>query len=98
MSIHLKPILTEKALSLASANRYSFWVPTTMSKDQIKTHIKRIYAVDVREIKTSNHKAVSRRTLRRGTVTSRAQKKTIVTLKAGQKIDAFTEVEKGKSN
>lgn len=93
MSIHIKPVLTEKALGMASSGKYSFWVPTEFSKDQIKQEISRIYGVEVVDINTNKYKEITRRNMRRQKVTSPARKRAIVALKQGQKIDVFAEVE-----
>ena len=93
MSIHVTPILTEKALGMASSGKYSFWVPTGFSKDLIKKEIARIYGVEVVSVNTNKYKETSRRNLRRQKITSAARKRAIVALKEGQKIDVFAEVE-----
>ena len=93
MSIHIKPILTEKALGMASSGKYSFWVPTGFTKDQIKLEISRIYGVEVLDINTNKYKVTTKTNMRRQKITSPARKRAIVALKAGQKIDVFAEVE-----
>ena len=91
MSVHVTPVLTEKALGLASNGKYTFVVPTNFTKYQIKHEIGRIYGVTVREVSTSSKKAVTKRTLRRQSITVGATKKAVVKLAEGQKIDAFAE-------
>lgn len=91
MSVHVKPVLTEKALQLASDGKFTFLVPTTFTKFRIKHEIGRIYGVDVREVATSNSKALTSTNMRRQKVRVPATKKAVVKLKEGQKIDAFAE-------
>lgn len=93
MSIHIKPILTEKALNSASTGKYSFWVPVSFSKYQIKEMIEKIYGVKVVGVNTNKYKTTTRRTLRRQKATTPSRKKAIVVLKDGQKIDVFSESE-----
>lgn len=93
MSVHIQPVLTEKALNLASSGKYTFWVPTSFTKNQIKNEIARIYGVEVKGINTNNYKQVTKTNIRRQKITSSAKKRAIVELKAGQKIDVFSEVE-----
>lgn len=91
MSVHIKPVLTEKALQLASIGKFTFLVPTSFTKFQIKHEIGRIYGVNVREVATSAKKALKSTNLRRQIVKVGATKKAIVKLSDGQKIDAFIE-------
>jgi len=91
MSVNIKPVLTEKALGLASSGKYTFLVPVAFSKDQIKENVNRIYGVDVVGVNTSKSKAVERRNMRRQKVTESESKKAIVVLKKGQNIDVFAE-------
>lgn len=92
MSVHISPILTEKALTMANSGKYSFWVPVGLSKDQIKHEIARIYGVEVAGVNTNKYKQSTRLTMRRQKVTSSAKKRAIVALKKGQTIDVFAEV------
>jgi len=79
----LKPVQTEKAMNLGKTGRYTFFVDGSWVKGRIKSEIARTFKVDVVSVKTINSKGV---------------KKAIVTLKEGQKIDAFDEKkQKGKS-
>lgn len=93
--MRIKPILTEKSLNLAKAGRYSFWVDKDLIKPQIRKMIETLFGVHVTSIKTINYKGGTKTNLRRMKIKIAARKKTMVTLKEGEKIDLF-EVKKGK--
>ena len=75
----LKPIQTEKATNLAKSGKYMFWVDTKARKPQIKSEVAKTYKVNVISVRTLKVKG---------------QKKAVVSLKEGQKI----EYEKSKKN
>lgn len=90
----LKPVVTEKSLSLAKTGSYTFLVDNNLTKNQIKKAINEVFGVNVVTVKTinlpeeikKNHMGKKRRI--------KSKKKTIVTLKDKEKIDLFEE--KGK--
>lgn len=80
-------LVTEKATLLAEMGKYVFIVQPSATKNEIKKAIKEMYKVDATAVTTINQKP--RRTRYRGKVSFKQQdKKAIVTLKEGQKIDA----------
>lgn len=90
----LIPVFTEKSTKLASAGKYTFMVPVTLTKLEIKKAIDDIFDVHVKTIKTVNSKKSTKRNMRGKMVTIPATKKAIVSLKEGQKIELFTEEKK----
>ena len=77
----LKPVLTEKATNMAKVGKYTFWVDLLADKGKIKSEVAKAFKVKVISAKT---------------VRVKGQKKAIVTLKEGQKIDVFEEKKKKK--
>jgi large subunit ribosomal protein L23 len=55
-SIIIKPVLTEKSSRLVQTNVYTFHVHSHANKHQIAAVIKKMYAVEVGEIKVLNRK------------------------------------------
>lgn len=49
----IKPVLTEKATSLATTQVYAFYVNLRASKDQIKIALEKIYGVTVGDVRTT---------------------------------------------
>lgn len=80
-------IITEKATLLAEQGKYVFLVQRNATKNEIKKAVKEIYKVDATTVATIRQQP--RRTRYRGKESLKQQdKKAIVTLKEGQKIDA----------
>lgn len=92
MDILIKPINTEKSANLQTLNQYVFIVNKRANKIQIKNAFEKIYGVKVINVNTINKrgKRVERYT-KRGLVKGkkRSEKKAIVTLYEGDKIDIF---------
>lgn len=88
--ILIKPIISEKSLSQAGFNWYTFSVKPKSSKPEIKKAIEEMFSVKVLAIKTMNIKGKVRRVGRkqRPTLTS-SWKKAMVLLPKEQKIDLF---------
>ncbi|MCJ7827840.1 50S ribosomal protein L23 [Patescibacteria group bacterium] len=85
-----RPLITEKSLVATSLGKYSFAVDPRANKNQIKQAIRRFFKVDPVEIRTMRMKGKARRGMRSHKEVRLGQwKKAIVTLKEGQKIDAF---------
>lgn len=87
--IILRPLVTEKSLA-QHTDRYkvSFLVNPDANKHEIRTAVERIFAVKVVEVNTVYLKGKRKRTrTREGKRPD--QKKAIVTLRAGDKIDFF---------
>ena len=86
----LKPLLSEKAMMLASSGRYVFMVRANAKKPEIKKSVQRIYNVHVEDVKIVNLPSKKRRTGAQFGRTS-AHKKAIVVLKEGEKIAGIIE-------
>ena len=88
-SIVFCPIVTEKAVHLKdSANKYTFRVATWANKIEIKQAIEQLFKVKVLMVTTQNRKGKPKR-LGRFEGKREAWKKTICTLKEGDKIEIF---------
>lgn len=89
MRILVRPIITEKSMSMAAESKFVFEVALAANKPQIAEIIEDIYKVEVLKVnvirKPSEEKIVRGRFL----ATSKEKKKVIVTLKKGQKIEGF---------
>jgi len=81
-------ILTEKSVGLAQAGKFTFKVERTASLEEIKDEIEKTYNVHAIAVHTANLPAKTRG---RGKFLGKksAYKKAIVTLKKGEKIQAF---------
>lgn len=79
-------LVTEKASLLAEMGKYAFLVQRDATKNEIKKAVKELYKVDAVSVTTINQRP--RRTRYRGKESFKLQdKKAIVTLKEGQKIE-----------
>lgn len=87
-SIIIRPINTEKSSNQQSSGHYAFMVKRDATKIDVKNEVKRIYGVDVKEIKTM---LVTRKTriVGRGRSWDKrpVYKKAIVTIKGKKTID-----------
>ena len=84
-----EPIITERSMELVEKfNRFTFKVPKTANKVEIKKAVEAIFKVDVVKVYTMN---VSRKAKKVGRYEGfkPTYKKAIVELKEGQKIPAF---------
>lgn len=90
-NIIIKPIVTEKTTLLtASENRYVFSVDIKSSKDDVKRELKKLFNVDVVDIKTMVITGKKKRVMKKNKFTkTRKWKKAIVRLGKDQKIDLF---------
>lgn len=96
MGIIIKPIVTEKMTKLGEKlNRYGFKVDKDANKIEIKQAIEALYNVTVLEVNTmiAAPKKKSRFT-KSGVINGQASayKKAIVTLKAGEQIDFYSNI------
>jgi len=87
--IILRPLVTEKSLAQTSEqNKVSFLVDTKANKQEIRAAVERIFAVKVVEVNTVYLKGKWKRTrMREGKRPD--QKKAVVTLREGDKIEFF---------
>ena len=84
-----RPLVTEKSLAQNSEqNKVSFLVDTEANKQEIRGAVERIFAVKVTEVNTVYLKGKWNRT-RMGEGKRPDQKKAVVTLRQGDKIEFF---------
>ncbi len=90
LSVIIRPIITEKSLSLVKEGKFTFRVLQEANKDLIKKAIEKQFKVDVISIETTVQKGKTKRVgMRRAEKKIAPIKKAVVTLKDGQKIDMF---------
>lgn len=86
----IRPVLTEKTLSLAAIGWYTFVVKLASRKSEISRDITSLYAVHVTDVHTRRVKGKTRRV---GKKPKRAVgpdwKKAMIRLKSGETIEAF---------
>ena len=96
MSIIIKPIITEKMSGLTDKmNRYGFVVDQDANKVEIKTAIEKLYGVNVESVRTMRYIGkVKMRNTKSGINTGLVGncKKAIVSLKAGDTIDFYSNI------
>jgi len=96
MEIIIKPILTEKMTAQGEKlNRYGFEVVLSAGKAQIKEAVEKTYGVTVTDVNTIVYMGkVKRRFTKAGLLVGRENhsKKAIVTLKAGDAIDFYSNI------
>jgi len=89
-SVLLKPIITEKSMNQAATGTYMFEVPQSVNKIVIKDAVSKRFKVDVIDVRISVLKGKVKKF--RGHTGKRVDKKrAFITIKSGQKIDAFEE-------
>ena len=89
----VSPVVTEKSYALSALDKYVFKVDPAASKYQIKKAVEDLFKVDVLSINTVKHGARAEKSRKTGRhVTRPTDKKAIVKIKAGQKIELFTTV------
>lgn len=85
-----RPIITEKSLNQTSLDRFSFIVASKATKNEIKQAIEAFFNVNVVNIRTSKIAGKRyRQSRRRQEKIAPDQKKAVIELKKGQKIDLF---------
>lgn len=82
----IRPLITEKTMGQAGANRFTFEVHPTATKPQIKHAIEKIFDVKVLRITTGKNPGKLRRRGRHSGY-SATRKKATVTLRAGDQIE-----------
>ena len=84
----IRPVVSEKSYVLSAANRYTFRVHPDAHKTQIRQAVQELFDVHVVDVRTISVKSKPKR---RGTVSgrTRAWKKAIVQLRAGESIPIF---------
>lgn len=90
MDIHqviIRPVVSEKSVSLQGVSKYAFLVRTGANKIDIRKAVEQMYAVKVQSVNVLMHQGKSRNKGRSMTVRRRERRKAIVTLKQGQVLD-----------
>jgi large subunit ribosomal protein L23 len=86
----LSPVVSEKSYGLLDQNVYTFRVPRSASKPEIRDAVQAIFDVKVVKVNTLNRKGKNVRNRRTGITSKRADaKRAIVTLAEGDSIDLF---------
>jgi large subunit ribosomal protein L23 len=84
----IRPMVSEKSYAGLEQNRYTFLVDPRANKTEIKEAVQAIWNVQVTSVRTLNRRGKVKR--RRWTLGKRAdQKRAIVTLAEGDKIEIF---------
>lgn len=86
--IIIRPVITEKSNSLMEFNKYTFEVHRSANKIQIRSAVEEIFKVKVIGVNTLNVKSKPKR-MGAFLGRTRAWKKAIVQVEAGQKIEFF---------
>ncbi|MDR0459426.1 MAG: 50S ribosomal protein L23 [Coriobacteriales bacterium] len=84
----LRPIISERSYDLLNDNRYTFEVAKTANKVEIGKAVEAIFDVKVLKVNTMNVSGKPKR-VRYAKGLTRSWKKAIVTLAAGDSIEAF---------
>lgn len=96
MNVLVKPIITEKYTAEAEKfNRYGFVVDKRANKLEIKSAVEQMYGVSVVKVNTQQYVGkVKMRNTTRGLAVGRVSrnKKAVVTLKEGDKIDFYASI------
>ena len=82
----IRPVITEKSMTQAAFNRYTFEVRKEASKIQIRQAVEKIFGVKVIKVTTNRTKGKMRRRGRDVGYTSE-RKKAMVTLRDGDQIE-----------
>ena len=80
--------VSEKGTLLAEANKYLVEVAPEANKIEIRKAVEETFGVHVLAVNTQNYSGKTRMLRNRRTVTSPSWKRAIVTLKAGERIEA----------
>jgi large subunit ribosomal protein L23 len=88
--IVMRPVITEKSITLASKGVFVFAVAIAANKKQIAAEIHTMYGVHVEDVHTITMHGKTKRIGKRATVKEAvAWKKAMVRVKKGETIDAF---------
>lgn len=86
--ILIKPVVTEKSMSMLEENKYTFIVNLKANKIEIRQAVEELFNVKVDKVRTMRVKGKVKRVRNRPGKTP-DRKKAIVTLKQGNKIQLF---------
>lgn len=85
----IRPLITEKSSIAAASGQYTFLVDSRANKIEIAEAVSYIFDVDVVKVRVINRAAKFGRWGRKRVQRQSAQKKAIVSLLPGQRIEAF---------
>ena len=86
--ILIKPIVTKKSTALMEERKYTFCVPLSATKIQIRQAVEQIFKVKVQAVNTMRYEGKMKR-LGRTQGRRSDWKKAVVTLKPGETIELF---------
>jgi len=83
-----RPVITEKSMAATAENKYTFMVDLRANRTQVKEAVEKLFKVEVEKVNTM---IVPGKWKRMGKTMGKTsdQKKAIVKLKEGQKIEIF---------
>src|SRR3972149_5944573 len=87
----LMPVITEKSMKDAKEGEYTFWIPSGLTKLDIKRVIGEGFGVHVKSVHTVNFKGGSKKNVRGRIQEVKGGKKAVVRLGKDEKIDLFDE-------
>lgn len=87
--IIIRPVVSEKSYVLSSAGRYTFRVHPHAHKTQIRQAVQELFGVHVLEVRTVSVKPKPKRRGNTPRGRTRAWKKAIVQVRAGEEIPVF---------
>lgn len=85
-----QPVVSEKSISQGAVNKYTFLVNGDATKSQVEGAVKQLFKVEVTAVNITNIKGKVKN-YRRVKGVRADQKKAVITLKAGQRINLFEE-------
>jgi large subunit ribosomal protein L23 len=86
--ILIAPVVSEKSYELLDGNKYTFVVPRSANKTQIKIAVEEVFGVTVTKVNTMNRAGKRTRT-RNGFGKRPDTKRAIVSVAPGDRIDIF---------
>ncbi len=90
MNVLTRPLITEQSMAHAQNGKFTFVVRLSAGKDAIKKEVETAYSVNVVDVATIIVKGKVKRVGKKRTKKMIGKyKKAVVSLKKGQKIDAF---------
>lgn len=87
--ILLAPVISEKSYGLLDENKYTFLVPKTANKTQIRIAVEQVFGVKVTGVNTLNRQGKRKRARRLSTGKRPDTKRAIVSVAPGDRIDIF---------
>jgi large subunit ribosomal protein L23 len=84
----IAPVVSEKSYGLLEERQYTFLVPRTANKTEIKIAVQKVFGVRVTSVNTLNRPGKRKRT-RTGYGKRKDTKRAIVSLAEGHRIDIF---------